>query len=155
MTTWMDLEGIMLSEKSLIKKDKYTISVSGLKTNKQKIPPTVNMLIRTEKKLVVSRGMGCFPGNASDKEPTSQCKRLWEMWVRSLSWEDAPEVGMATHSSILAWRISMTEEPDGLQSMGLWRVGHGWSDLAIRHKRQGGVVWVKWVKEVWGTNFQL
>ena len=37
---------------------------------------------------------------------------------------------MATHSSILAWRISGTEEPRGLLSMGLHRVGHDWSDLA-------------------------
>ena len=38
--------------------------------------------------------------------------------------EDALEEGMATHSSILAWRIPQTEEPVGLQSMGLQRVGH-------------------------------
>ena len=37
---------------------------------------------------------------------------------------------MATHSSILAWRIPWTEEPSGLQSLGLQRVGHDWSDLA-------------------------
>ena len=40
---------------------------------------------------------------------------------------------MATHSSILAWRISWTEEPGGLQSTGLPRVGHDWSDLACTH----------------------
>ena len=39
--------------------------------------------------------------------------------VRSLGWEDPLEKGMATHSSILAWRIPWTEEPGGLQSMGL------------------------------------
>ena len=47
-----------------------------------------------------------------------------ETWVRSLGWEDTLEEGMATHSSILAWRIPWTEEPGGLQSMGLQRVGH-------------------------------
>ena len=47
-----------------------------------------------------------------------------EIWVRSLGWEDSLEEGMATHSGILAWRISWTEEPGGLQSMGLQRVGH-------------------------------
>ena len=41
-----------------------------------------------------------------------------ETWVRSLSWEDPLEKKMATHSSILAWRIPWTEEPDGLQSTG-------------------------------------
>ena len=45
-------------------------------------------------------------------------------WVPSLGWEDPLEEGMAAHSSILAWRIPRTEEPDGLQSMGWERVGH-------------------------------
>ena len=44
---------------------------------------------------------------------------MWETWVQSLGWEDPLEKGMATHSSILAWRISWTEEPGRLQSMGL------------------------------------
>ena len=47
-----------------------------------------------------------------------------EMQVLSLSWEDPPEKEMATHSSILAWEIPWTEEPGGLQSTGLQRVGH-------------------------------
>ena len=47
-----------------------------------------------------------------------------ETWVQFLGWEDLLEEGMATHSSILAWRISWTEEPGGLQSMGSQRVGH-------------------------------
>ena len=42
----------------------------------------------------------------------------------SLGWEDPLEKGMATHSSILAWRIPWTMEPGGLQSMGSQRVGH-------------------------------
>ena len=42
-----------------------------------------------------------------------------ETQVRSLGWEDALEKGMATHSSILAWRIPCTEKPSGLRSMGL------------------------------------
>ena len=41
-----------------------------------------------------------------------------EIWVRSLSWEDTLEKEIASHSSILAWRIPWTEEPGGLQSMG-------------------------------------
>ena len=49
---------------------------------------------------------------------------MQETWVRSLGQEDPLEKGMATHSSVLAWRIPRTEEPDGLQSMGLQRVGH-------------------------------
>ena len=44
---------------------------------------------------------------------------MQETWVRSLGQEDPLEKEMAIHSSILAWKISWTEEPDGLQSMGL------------------------------------
>ena len=47
---------------------------------------------------------------------------MQETWVRSLGGEDPLEEGMATHSSILAWRIPWTEEPGGLQSMGLQEV---------------------------------
>ena len=47
---------------------------------------------------------------------------MQETWVRSLGWEDPLEKGMATHSSVLAWRIPRTEEPAGLQSMGLQRI---------------------------------
>ena len=48
---------------------------------------------------------------------------MWETWVRSLDGEDPLKEGMATHSSILAWGIPWTEEPDGLQSIRLQRVG--------------------------------
>ena len=44
--------------------------------------------------------------------------------TQSLGWEDLLEKEMATHSSILAWRIPRTEEPGGLQSVGSQRVGH-------------------------------
>ena len=46
-----------------------------------------------------------------------------KMQVPSLGWEDPLEEGIATHFSILAWRIPWTEEPGGLQSLGLQRVG--------------------------------
>ena len=49
---------------------------------------------------------------------------IQENWVQSLGQEDLLQKGMPTHSSILAWRIPWTEEPDGLQSMGLQRVRH-------------------------------
>ena len=49
---------------------------------------------------------------------------MWETWLRSLGWEDPLEKEMATHSSILAWRIPRTEELGGLQSTGSQRVGH-------------------------------
>ena len=47
-----------------------------------------------------------------------------ETWVLSLGWEDPLEKEMATHSSTLAWRIPWVEQPGGLQSTGLQRVGH-------------------------------
>ena len=47
---------------------------------------------------------------------------MWETGIQFLGWEDPLEEGMATHSSIPAWRIPQTEEPDGLQSMGSQRV---------------------------------
>ena len=49
---------------------------------------------------------------------------IQETWVASLSQEDPLNKEMATHSSIRAWRMSWTEEPGGLQSMGLQRAGH-------------------------------
>ena len=48
---------------------------------------------------------------------------MQETWVRSLGWEDPLQEEMATHSSILAWKIPWTEKPGGLQSMGSQRVG--------------------------------
>ena len=49
---------------------------------------------------------------------------MWETQVQSLGGEDPLEKEMATHSSILAWKIPLTEEPGRLQSMGSERVGH-------------------------------
>ena len=58
-----------------------------------------------------------------------------ETWVWSLGQEDALEEGVATPSSVLAWRIPCTEESCRLQSMGLHRVWHDWSDLACTHPK--------------------
>ena len=52
---------------------------------------------------------------------------MQETWVQSLGQEYPLEKEMATHSSILAWKIPWTEEPGRLQSMGLQRVGHDWA----------------------------
>ena len=49
----------------------------------------------------------------------------WETQVPSLGGEEPLEKGMTAHSSILAWRIPWTEEPSGVQSIGLQRLGHG------------------------------
>ena len=55
---------------------------------------------------------------------------MWETWVQSLGWGDPLGKGMPTYSSILAWRVKWTEEPGGLQSIGLQRVRNNWSDWA-------------------------
>ena len=60
-----------------------------------------------------------FPGGSVKRLPTMR-----ETWVQSLCQEDLLEKEMATHSSILAWKIPWTEEPGRLQSMGSQRVGH-------------------------------
>ena len=61
-----------------------------------------------------------FPGGSNGKE--SICNMGDLVWA--LGWKDPLEESMATHSSVLAWRIPWTEEPGGLQSMGSQRVRH-------------------------------
>ena len=61
---------------------------------------------------------------------------MWETWVLSLGREDPLEKEMATHSSILAWRIPWTEEPGGLQPTGSQRVGHDWSTLLTSNQER-------------------
>ena len=67
---------------------------------------------------------------------------MLETWVWSLGWEDPLEKGMATCSSILACGIPWTEEPGGLQSVGLQRVGHDWATNTQRpHTLINLLVW--------------
>ena len=78
-------------------------------------------------------GLGRSPGRRIDY-PLQYCwaslvaqvvknlPAMWETWLQSLGWEDPVEKGMATNSSILAWRIPWTEEPSRLQSLGSQRV---------------------------------
>ena len=65
------------------------------------------------------------------KNPLASAE-MEEMQVQSLGWEDLLVKEMAIHSSVLAWEILWTEEPDRLQSMGFQRVGH---DLVTKHTR--------------------
>ena len=68
-----------------------------------------------------------FPsGSVVKNQPAMQ--ETQETRVQFLDWEDPLEKGMATHSSILAWKIPWTEEAGGLQSIGSHRVGHDWSE---------------------------
>ena len=65
-----------------------------------------------------------FPGGTSGKEPVCQRRRHKRHWFDWWGREDPLEEVMATHSSVLAWKIPWTEKPGGLQSMGSHRVGH-------------------------------
>ena len=64
---------------------------------------------------------------------------MQEAQVRSLGWEDPLEKEMATHSSILVWKIPWTEEPGGLQSMGSQTVGHN----LVTKQQQGSLLNMK------------
>ena len=64
-----------------------------------------------------------FPGGTVIKNPPAR-QETQEMWVQSLDQEDPLKEGMATHSSILAWKIPWTEEHGRLQSIESQRVGH-------------------------------
>ena len=72
------------------------------------------------RKLMTDRG---FLGGSVVKNPPAM-QEPQETWVRSLGQEDPLGEGMATHSSVLAWRIPWTEESGRLQSIGSHRVGH-------------------------------
>ena len=80
-------------------------------------------------------GLGSFPGEGIGyplqyswasliAQTVKHLPTMQETWVQSLGWEDPLEEGMATYSSIFAWRIPWIEELGGLQSKGLQRVGH-------------------------------
>ena len=66
----------------------------------------------------------CYRGASLVAQRLKHLPAMRETWVQFLGWEDPLEKEMATHSSILAWRIPWKEEPGRLQSMGLQRVGH-------------------------------
>ena len=68
----------------------------------------------------------CIPRASLVAQTVKNLPTMWETWIQSLGWEDSLEEGMATHSSILAWRIPQTEEKPhgGLQSTGSQRVRH-------------------------------
>ena len=70
-----------------------------------------------------------------------------ETWVWSRGWEDSLEKETATHSSILVWRIPWTEEPGGLESMGLQRVGHNWVTFTLLgpRDRRAGTCFKGWI----------
>ena len=82
-------------------------------------------------------------------------QELQEVGIQSLGQVDPLEEGMLTHSSILAWRISGTEEPGGLQSLWSQRIGHNWSDLAFMHGIYKGEKKRKIIEEPWKCFHEL
>ena len=69
---------------------------------------------------------------------------MQQIQVPSLVWEDPLQEELATHSSVLAWRIPWTEEPGGLQAMGPQRVGHDGAFMIILHLRGSSVTECLW-----------
>ena len=65
-----------------------------------------------------------FNGASLVTQKVKHLLAMKENWVQSLGWKDPLEKGMATHSSIFAWKIPWMEEPGRLQSTGSQRVGH-------------------------------
>ena len=96
--TWMDIEIIILREVSQTEKDRYYM-ISFMWNLKN-----------STNELTGWRADKAFPSDSVVKNPSA----MPEMWLQALSWEDPLEEAMATHSSILAWRIPWTEEPGRL-----------------------------------------
>ena len=76
-----------------------------------------------------------FPGGSDSKE--FACYAGDSIW--SLGWEDPLKKGIASHSSILAWRMPWTEEPGGLQSKGSQRAGRGWVTNTQKGRQTDGL----------------
>ena len=76
---------------------------------------------------------------------------MQEMQVQSLDWENPLEKEMETHSSILAWEIPRTEEPGGLQSMGVFESDMTEGEHKRKRKPKTGQQGQGWKQETWGT----
>ena len=84
-----------------------------------------------------------FPRGSDSRE--SACSADSSTWVQFLGQEDPLEKGLATGSTILAWRIPWTEEPGGLQSRGSQRVGHDWMTSLSHFPRFTTVLRITWL----------
>ena len=95
------------------------IAVKGSHTVIQSWEPRKAILRKSHEKLQVFTSHQRSLRTSLVAQTVKKLPAMRETWAQSLGWEDSLEEGMATHSSILAWRIPWTEEPGGLQSMGL------------------------------------
>ena len=120
------------------------ICVNSITKNKK---PEEMKRFRKRRVIIGRQGLEGLPWWLSGKE--SAC--IVETWVWSLGWEDPLEEGMATHSSILAWKILRIEEPGGLKSMVSQRAGHDWATNTSL-QGLGGVNWVKILSEILWQN---
>ena len=127
-------------------------------------PVVTSNSVHSQWELQMSWGLGTFAATISRRSlvkdwalkqvgaslPAQRLKHLpamQETQVQSLGREDPLEKEMATHSSIIAWRIPWMEEPGGLQSMGSQRVGHDWATSLTHSLTQTGGVWY-WVQVI-------
>ena len=84
------------------------------------------------------------------KNPPANARNLQEMQVRSLGCEDPLERVMATYSSILAWRIPWTEEPDRLQSIALQKIRHSHREMLVKKGQTSSYK----INKFWVSNVQ-
>ena len=88
-------------------------------------------------------GLRASQGALGEKNLPANAGDLREMCIQHLGWEDPPEKGTATRSSILAREIPWTEEPGGLQSVGSQRAGHGSEATEHTHTHERGRCWCR------------
>ena len=101
------------------------ISLLGRKLS---LPDSLPLYLLKYLSLMIRKG---FPGGVMVKNLHANAGNI--TGAESLGWEDSLEKSLATHSRNLVWKMAWTEEPAGLWSIGLHRVGHDWSDLAHTH----------------------
>ena len=112
-----------------------------------------DMFLKGDTRCHTYRSLG-YSGNNEDASFAFLSLYHWTTWLRSWRVEGHREGSvcvhtMATHSSILAWRIPWTEEPGRLQSMGSQRVGHDWATTIWTHSKHSGPEMLPWTP-AWG-----
>ena len=126
----------MCNGKSLLRfEDTRSLSISFLTDWMLKSAPLFALKVWTRNKHCSTEGWGEFLLPLVS-QTVKNLPAVQKIRVQSLRWEDLLEKGMATHSSILAWRIPWTEKPGRLQSMGSQRVGHKWTIFSLSQREE-------------------